>query len=143
MRFRVTSIQDADLPQSWNKCQPWLEDWLNGSLASDTDIGPDNVCIMLMIFATESLPEVPRPTRLMSNAGGATLALHVVVAPDQILAAAPDEHLSLLCAEILRGLPTRPLRKPKGLDYPRLIQALRACLRPFVSMRHAESRPSS
>lgn len=124
---------DAGLPESWNECFPWLEEWLNRSLDGAPDIGLDKVGLMLVIFTSGGLPQPPRPSRLvMAGEVAPMLALHVVIAPDRILATPASGHLSLLCGEVLAGLPLKPLRTPRGLDYARLRLALQACVRPFA-----------
>ena len=67
------------------------------------------------------------------NANSPTLALHVVVEPERIDAVGSSEHLNLLCSEIAKQLPSKPLRKPKELDYARLRDAMLSCIQPFTT----------
>lgn len=133
MRFRVAAVQDSGLPQSLTDARLWIEDWLNRVLA-DADFGCPSACIMLVVFATTSLPKAPAVSRLTIGAGQEpTLALHVVVAPELIESTPVSNYKAMLCRELALGLPVRPLRKPKGLDYLRLRQALVASIEPFAN----------
>jgi hypothetical protein len=133
MRFRVAAIQDEGLPQEFTEARLWLEDWLNRSL-TDADFGSPECCIVLVLFATSSLPRAPAVSRLVASATTApTLALHIVIEPSIVERTRAKALLGVLCSVIVRGLPARPLRKPKGLEYERLRNALVACIRPFAS----------
>jgi hypothetical protein len=133
MRFRVTAIQDEGLPQEFNEAQLWLEDWLDRSL-SDADFGSPECCVMLVLFATSSLPRAPAVTRLSTSATQVpTLALHIVIESSVVETTRPNAFLGLMCSAIVGALPARPLRKPKGLEYQRLRNALVACLQPFAA----------
>ena len=133
MRFRVAAVQDEGLPPSLNDARLWLEEWLNESL-QDADFGCPGVCIMIVVFATVSLPKAPPVSRLStSDAGASILALHVAIAPSLVEQTPSTSHLALLCKEIVRGLPAKPLRKPKGLEFERLRKALVSCIEPFAT----------
>jgi hypothetical protein len=133
MRFRVAAVQDSGLSQSLTDARLWIEDWLNRVLG-DADFGCPSGCIMLVVFATVSLPKAPPVSRLTAAAGeGPTLALHVPVAPELVASTPPSDHKAMLCRELALGLPVKPRRIPKGLDYQRLRQALVASLEPFAS----------
>lgn len=133
MRFRVASVQDAGIPQSFNDARLWIEDWLNGVLG-DAEFGCPSGCLMLVVFATTALPKAPAVSRLTTSAvEGPILALHVVVAPELIEATPSSDHRALICGELAHRLPAIPLRKPKGLDYDRLRKAVIASLEPFAN----------
>lgn len=132
MRYRISAVQDAGLPDGWNSQRQWLEDWLNTTLG-DADFGCKDCCIMIVVFAT-SLTAKPAVSRLIDgNTMSPTLALHVVVEPEQIQAVSFSEHISLLCSEVAKQLPIKPLRKPKELDYARLRDAMLSCVQPFTT----------
>lgn len=133
MRFRVASVQDSGVPQSVTDARHWIEGWLNRALG-DTDFGCPDGCIMIVVFATTSLPKAMTVSRLTGDAAeGPTLALHVAVEPELFEAAPSSSHKQLLCRELARRLPAKPLRKPKGLDYQRLRQSLVSSIAPFAS----------
>jgi len=99
----------------------------------DSDFGCPEANIMIVVLCTSSLPKAPPVSRLTSNGSeGTILALHVSLDPQQVEQTEPDNQLSLLCSHIVLGLPVRPLRKPKGLDYERLRKALVATIQPLV-----------
>ena len=132
MRFRISAIQDEGLPTAMNHARLQLEDWLNAALA-DGDFGSQHVVIMIVVFATSSLPKAPAVSRLAANGDGTqTLALHVTIDPEVVSQTEPERQLQLLASHIVQGLPERPLRKPRGLDYTRIRQALLACIQPFA-----------
>lgn len=132
MRFRVAAIQDEGLPSSFLDARLWLENWLNGALG-DADFGLKDGCVMIVVFSTEVLSKPPPISRLTANApGGPTLALHIVVEPDEIATTPSSEHLQLLCRKVVRGLPAKPLRKPRELEYGRLREALLAVVKPIA-----------
>jgi hypothetical protein len=111
----------------------WLEEWLNRALVN-ADFGCDELCVMVVVFATDSLPRAPQVSRFTrDSAGSPTLALHVVIPSARILDTAGSDHVVLLCGELFRGLPVKPLRKPASLDYPRLYRALLSCVEPFTA----------
>jgi hypothetical protein len=92
-------------------------------------------CIMIVIFTTCALNKTPRESRLIgSNSADATLALHIVVRPELVEARGTlSGYVRFLSAQIIRGLPLRPLRKPKSLDYDRVRAALVACMHPLAT----------
>lgn len=138
MRFRVIAIQDSGIPQGFSDAQVWLEGWLNGAIG-DGDFGCTKGCIMIVVFATSCLPLAPAVSRLVSNdQSGPTLALHVALDPGSLTEEASN-YLAILCEAIVRELPERPLRKPKGLDYGSLRHALVACIDPYATV--PRSRP--
>lgn len=132
MRFRVAGIQDEGLPQSFNEARLKLEDWLNGALAG-ADFGCPTASVMIVVFATSSLETRPAVSRLSEDElGNPILALHVLVDPALVERCGPESHLAWLCSQVHSGLPAKPLRKPRGLDYGRLHQALIACIKPLA-----------
>jgi hypothetical protein len=132
MHFSVSAIQDEGMPDAMNEARNWLEGWLNQTL-QDADFGCRTTSIMLLVFCTSSLPRAPAVSRLSTDAAGrSTLALHITIDPELVQRTEPASQLSLLCAQVVRGLPVRPLRKPKGLEYERLYQALLACIQPLA-----------
>jgi len=133
MRFRVASVQESGLPQSLTDARLWIEDWLNRVLG-DADFGWPGGSIMLVMFAM-SWPKGPPLSRLTMETGdGPTLALHLVIDPESISATPTASHRELLCREVVHHLPAKPLRTPKGLDYPRLHRAILSSLEPFASV---------
>jgi hypothetical protein len=132
MQFRVSAIQDEGVPVSMNDARCWLEDWINKALR-DFDFGCTEANIMIVVFCTSSLPKAPPISRLTGDGSGKTiLALHVSIDPQQVKQTEPENQLSLLCSHIVLGLPVRPLRKPKGLDYERMRKALVATIQPLA-----------
>lgn len=132
MQFRVSAIQDEGLPDAMNAARLWLEDWLNRSL-QDADFGSPASSVMILVFCTSSLPKAPAVSRLSTDeTGKSILALHITLDPDLVQRTEPSSQLGLLCAHIVRGLPARPLRKPKGLEYECLHKALIASIQPLV-----------
>lgn len=132
MRFRVSAIQDQGVPNAMDEARHWLEDWLNVSL-QDNDFGCGQASIMILVFCTSSLPKAPAASRLSTDeTGKSTLALHITIDPELVQHTKPTSQLGLLCDHVVRGLPSRPLRKPKGLEYERLHQALLACIQPLA-----------
>lgn len=132
MRFRISSIQDGGLAEEFNDARLFLEDWLNHAIG-DSDFGWPNGCTMVVVFATSSLPKAPAASRLTDmNGSNPTLALHVVIDPDSLKVAAKPSLLARLSSAIIRDLPDKPLRKPKGLDYDRLRNALVASIQPYA-----------
>lgn len=139
MRFRVTTIQDADLPEGLSHACLFLEDWINRAVG-DADFGWPTGSIMVVVFATSSLPKPPAASRLVGNPGAAPLlALHVVVDPTLFSEASPSVALTNLSEGIVRGLPERPVRKPQRLDYARLRDFLVAAVAPYA--RQAAVQP--
>ena len=133
MHFRVAAVQDEGLPHSFTEARLWLEEWLNGSLKG-AEFGSPGLCVMIVVFATESLPSDPPISRLSTNEGTApTLALHVVIQPELVQSTPQSEFIGMLCSAIVRGLPAQPLRKPKGLEYESLRKALVASCQPFAT----------
>jgi hypothetical protein len=132
MRYRISAVQDAGLPEGWGNARQWLEEWLNTALG-DVDFRCRDCCVMIVVFAT-SFSKNPAISRLIDgNTNTPTLALHVVVEPEQIEGTDSSEHLQLLCKEVSKQLPAKPLRKPKELDYERLRSAILSCVEPFTS----------
>ena len=132
MQFRVSAIQDQGIPVSMNDARCWLEDWINKALEG-ADFGCSEANIMIVMFCTSSLPKAPPISRLTTDGSGfSILALHVAMDPEIVQRTEPANQLALLCSHIIRSLPMRPLRRPKGLDYERLRQALVACIQPLT-----------
>ncbi|WP_152033831.1 hypothetical protein [Paracidovorax avenae] len=139
MRFRVTTIQDAGLSDELNHACLFLEDWINHA-AGDADFGWSAGSIMVVVFATSSLPKPPAASRLVGNSGDAPLlALHVVVDPMAFEEANASSALAHLSEGIVRGLPEKPVRKPQSLDFARLRSFLMATVAPFG--QHAAVQP--
>ncbi len=133
MRFRVSAVQDSGLAESFTDALLFLEDWLNGAIG-DADFGWSAGCLMVVVFATASLPGAPAASRLVGAAGSEpTLALHVVISPETFAESPPSSMLARVSAAIVRGLPERVVRKPRGLDYDRLRSALIACIAPYAA----------
>lgn len=133
MRFRISSIQDSGLAEEFNDARLFLEDWLNHAIG-DSDFGWPSGCTMIVVFSTSSLPKAPAASRLTDvNGSNPTLALHVVIDPVLLkVAAKKPSLLAQLSSAIIRDLPDKPLRKPKGLDYDRLRNSLVACIQPYA-----------
>ena len=132
MRYRVSAVQDEGLPDGWQDARLWLEEWLNKALGA-ADFGCRDCCITIVVFAT-SLPKRPAVSRLIdANTESPTLALHVVVEPERIAAVGSSQHLNLLCSQVAKQLPFKPLRKPKELDYARLRNAIFSSVVPFAA----------
>lgn len=139
MRFRVATIQDAGLSEGLNHACLFLEDWINRA-AGDSDFGWSAGSIMVVVFATSSLPKPPAASRLVGNSGVApSLALHVVVDPMSFGEADASSALAHLSEGIVRGLPEKPVRKPQSLDFARLRDFLVAAVAPFA--QHAAVQP--
>ena len=133
MQFRISAIQDEGLPGSMSEARCWLEDWINKAL-QDGDFGCAEARIMIVVFCTSSLPKAPAISRLTRDeTGNPILALHVSIDPQHAKQTEPAHQLSLLCTHIVLGIPTRPLRKPKGLDYERFRKALVASIQPLAN----------
>jgi hypothetical protein len=131
MRFRVAGIQDEGLPQGLTEARLKLEDWLNGAL-DGADFGCPTACVMIVVLATSALEARPAVSRLSKDElGNPVLALYVSVDPALVERVRPGGHLAVLCSHVVRGLPTKPLRKPRGLNYERLRKALLTCIEPL------------
>lgn len=132
MQFRVAAIQDADLPEALTDARLFLEDWLNQAIG-DGDFGWPEGCVMVVFFVTSSLPKAPAASRFVSNHGDSpTLALHIAIDPEVVLQASESALLALVSAAIVQRLPVKPLRKPRGLDYGRLRNAVVAAVAPYA-----------
>ena len=132
MHFRVSAIQDQGIPVSMNDARCALEDRINAQLGR-VDFGCASANLLIVMFCTSSIATPVAPSRLSSDGhGNQILALHVVVEPALVNHTAPTKHLGLLCSHIVHQLPVRPARKPKGLNYESLRQALVACIRPLA-----------
>jgi hypothetical protein len=128
MQFRISAIQDQGIPASLNEARCELEDRINGAL-QDVDFGAPETNVLIVIFCTSSLPKEPAPSRLTQDKNGnSILALHVLMEPRLVHEATLGNHLSLLCCHIATHLPSRLARKPKGLNYERLRNALVSCV---------------
>ena len=139
MRFRVTTSQDAGLPEGLNHACLFLEDWINRT-AGDADFGWSAGKIMVVVLATSSRPKPPAASRLVGNYGVAPLlALHVVVDPMSFEEANASSALAHLSEGIVRGLPEKPVRRPRGLDFAHLRGFLVATVAPFA--QHAAVQP--
>ena len=124
MRFRISAVQDEGIPDAMNKARLWLEDWINKALTG-ADFGCSDLTLMIVVFATASLPRAPAVSRLTTTAtDGQILALHITIDPDLIQGTESDAQLALLASHVVSRFPTKPLRKPKGLDYERLREAI-------------------
>jgi hypothetical protein len=132
MQFRLSAIQDEGMPDSMNQARLWLEDWINKALAG-ADFGCNDMTLMIVVFATTSLPGEPAVSRLSANTpDGQTLAVHISIDPELIRRTKPDAQLALLASHIGSQLSAKPLRKPKLLDYERMRQAVLLAIFPFV-----------
>jgi hypothetical protein len=132
MRVRVAAIQDEGLPLSFEGARLWLEEWLTKALEPE-QFGWPKGCLAIVVFATSSMPSAPPVSRLSAGRDSEpVLALHVVISPCEIQRTPPHDHLCLLCERVAQQLPEAPLRKPKGLDYPRLRRSLLACVQPIA-----------
>jgi hypothetical protein len=115
-----------------NDARCMLEDKINAELGG-IDFGAERTNLLIVMFCTSSISTSVAPTRLSSDGqGNQVLALHVVVEADLVNRTAPGKQLGLLCSHIVHQLPERPLRKPKGLNYEKLREALVACIRPLA-----------
>jgi hypothetical protein len=141
MRYRVTSITYEEEGRLINASMCLIEDWLNGAL-KDGDFGGELDTLMILIFsyyADENGVRDPNPkkSRLSTYKDPLTgrvkksLALHVSVDAQVLLAATPSEMLSLVSRSIIEYLPDRPVRLPKGLDYGRLVHGIKECMNVF------------
>jgi hypothetical protein len=127
MQFRVSAIQDQGTPASMNDARCALEDKLNAQLR-DTDFGCKSLSVLIVVFSTNSLPKAPAPSRLTKLENGTPLlALHVVIDPEVVQQTPAPHQLRLLCNEVSTKLPTRPVRRPKDLEYERMHQAVIEC----------------
>lgn len=132
MRFRITAVQDAGTPASTNVARLRLEDLLNSALA-DVDFGCDHCTLMIVIFCTTFEMGSPPVSRLVANGDGTqTLTLHVVIDPEEAFQTVAEGQLKLLASHVAAGLPQKPLRTPRGLDYFGLRQALLATIQPMA-----------
>ena len=112
MRFRISAVQDAELPEAVNEARLQLEDWLNAALA-DADFGSDQTTIMVVVFCTTSMTKAPPASRLAANGDGTqTLALHVTIEPEVVSRTEARLQLGLLASRIVQVLPQKPLRTP-------------------------------
>jgi len=129
MKFRITSIADEGLGAKLTPALVTLEDWLNVSLG-DGEFGGGLSNLMIVVFATESLPQKPAASRTFSatnpltGARESTLALHVEIAPGALHLLHPNAVLPEVANWVAENLPAKPVRTPKGLEYDRLRSAL-------------------
>lgn len=128
MQFRLSAVQDQGMPASMDDARCALEDALNAQLR-DTDFGCAAIHILIVVFCAKLLPQPAATSRLTRLEDGTPLlALHVVMDPDLVRSTPNPKHLQLLCTELATRLPRRPARKPKGLDYERLLDAAVKCM---------------
>lgn len=136
MKFRITSIAEEEASAAMRNVLPDLEDWLNTTLG-DGDFGGSLDCLMMAVFATDFVPSSGKsvaPSRLSTCADARTggkrqlLALHVSAEPVQITQTPPALLHRVISGKLIAGLPSKPLRVPKGLDYARVRASLIASL---------------
>ena len=136
MRFRITSIADEDASAVLGNVLPDLEDWLNAALG-DGDFGGSLDSLMVVVLATSFVPSSEKPvapSRISTYAdpqsGGKiqSLALHVPVDPELLVETMPNAYHQVVSKKLITGLPSKLLRTPKGLDYPRVRAAMVASL---------------
>ena len=134
MRFRVTSISDEGLGTKLSEALCALEDWLNSSLG-DREFGGSLSHLMIVLFATASLPREPAVSRTSSFVNPATglresmLALHVSADPIVVMETPREALVGTVSNLLIEQLPSKPLRVPKGLEYSRLRSAIVASVR--------------
>jgi len=138
MRFRLTSIADQGLGAKLTPALIALEDWLNVSLC-DGVFGGHLSSLLIVVFATESLPRKPAASRTFSatnpltGARESTLALHLEIAPAALHSLQSNAVLPEVANWVVKKLPAKLARTPKGLEYDRLRSALALSINAYAS----------